>query len=86
MEGLMEDLLDLQSYLLVDSLLQRLNHPPRIRLVFPLLQPASRGTQCPQMRRLTYCQVGIVLHHPVLFLQKFSVWPWWHPFHPHGAA
>ena len=79
LEGLWGDLL-------VDSPLQRLDLRPRIRLAFQLPQPASQGIQCPQMHRLTCCQVGIVLHRPVLFLQKFSVWPWWHPFHPHGAA
>ena len=53
--------------------------------VQPLLE-VVQWSLCRQKRRPTCYPVEIVLHRHGLFLQKFLVSPWWHPFHPHGAA
>ena len=58
-----------------------------VRLVHqPTLGGVAQESRYRQRRRLTCRQVGTVLPHRGLFLLRFFVWPWWHPFHPHGAA
>ena len=50
---------------------------------FPTVVPAN---QCRQKRPLACCRVGTLLHRLVLFPRTSFFWPWWHPFHRHGAA
>ena len=51
-----------------------------------LLQEAAQELQCRQKRPQACCRVGTLLHRLVLFLRRSFLWPWWHPFHRHGAA
>ena len=51
-----------------------------------LLQEAAQELQCRQKRPQACCRVGTLLHRLVLFLRRSFFWPWWHPFHRHGAA